>query len=1084
MIRILSVVAALLVVSTALAPVGFAQLQAYDQVYQLQFPNGYAVLKQPRSNSEVVKTVPGPTEAAVKGQFTNGAGEVFYLSDWSWDRRARGESHFWMYPRGAAAPPPPPPAQGPQVQVLPRAQTLFFLEGFLIVDGASKWAKQVKRVDGPAEATVKAYVDVEGERFYMSDWSYDRAVKGEAPNWIRPFGKASTDVPGRMPKLPEGYRLTEYPHEMIFEDGYDLVESLSEGARVAKRVREPSEVALAVEVTGPAGIFYLTPDAFSRWSKGEAVSWLRWPKEEANPALVPRMRELAGGKEFRIGNFEMFSASPWWFSAELYGQDRESALVALREFGIAGRLTEVARHYEDREFPGDWLREVARHLEERGTLATEAGKLRDNLPVRERIIRLYEESDEGFEMELSYAHDKKAFEERFLAILEARRGNFAEVERLLAPHVEGWSPREDGLNASGPRINILREVARAQWIQGKEESARESTRLWLTAYSRNIANDLLHPEFVDAAQRVMEFDSDFERVGEYFDLLDAVTDPSVAAEIVIGLKGLRLAVASSLQVRSGHSADPELDALSRELIRLLEQERDAELSGKEEDRDRTHRIEEIQATLALRKLSGAHLELASDPEWARLTREIERMRVADPSSYDLVELREARDLVALDHLAREGGFIARPGEVARRLRAGEVLVDFFLVPPLLVGETGRYGAVVVEPDGSVSLARLGPAGEIDGVVKEFRDLVQSTTESVEALAPRTAAALRRGHDLLVAPLLDRIGEAERIVFCADGQLLFLPFGSLEDGSGTAVQDRWEISYVNAARDLLRESGGDSGSGPGLALLVGNPDFATRVAGSGRGSGGSPGAGALSLDDETRAALVEASRGIEFGQLPGTQAEIESLAPRLEAAGYRVETLTGGGATEARLTGMEGSPAILHLATHGFFLNSLPIGNRDPEKDVDSAMLLSGLALAGAQDTIDRWNEGTVPPTANDGILLASEVSRLDLSGTDTVVLSACETAVGRALSGEGVEGLRSGLTLAGARNVLLTLWPVDDRATVEVMDVFYGKLLAGVPAAQAMAETKRELFRRIAAEEGEYVAHRFVAPFLVTRSGR
>jgi CHAT domain-containing protein len=147
------------------------------------------------------------------------------------------------------------------------------------------------------------------------------------------------------------------------------------------------------------------------------------------------------------------------------------------------------------------------------------------------------------------------------------------------------------------------------------------------------------------------------------------------------------------------------------------------------------------------------------------------------------------------------------------------------------------------------------------------------------------------------------------------------------------------------------------------------------------------------------------------------------------------------------------------------------------------MLLSGLALSGAQNTLEEWNRGRIPLPGNDGILLASEVANLDLGTTSIVVLSACETAVGRTLSGEGVEGLRSGLTLAGARNVVLTLWPVDDEATVSVMGRFYDCLLSGDSPADSLVRTKRELFKRMSADGNSYIAHRFIGPFLLTRTG-
>jgi CHAT domain-containing protein len=98
---------------------------------------------------------------------------------------------------------------------------------------------------------------------------------------------------------------------------------------------------------------------------------------------------------------------------------------------------------------------------------------------------------------------------------------------------------------------------------------------------------------------------------------------------------------------------------------------------------------------------------------------------------------------------------------------------------------------------------------------------------------------------------------------------------------------------------------------------------------------------------------------------------------------------------------------------------------------------SGLALAGAQTTIEAWKREEVPPVENDGILTAEDVSTLDLEGTWLVTLSACDTGSGEARAGEGVMGLRRGFIQAGAQHLLMTLWPISDELAVQIMSDFY-----------------------------------------------
>ena len=148
------------------------------------------------------------------------------------------------------------------------------------------------------------------------------------------------------------------------------------------------------------------------------------------------------------------------------------------------------------------------------------------------------------------------------------------------------------------------------------------------------------------------------------------------------------------------------------------------------------------------------------------------------------------------------------------------------------------------------------------------------------------------------------------------------------------------------------------------------------------------------------------------------------------------------ATEAP-TASHHFPHILHLATHGFFLaendvdklkgdehwrgvggvrpfaETGPMGDfasrLKPQVILKNPMHRSGLALAGAQATLEAWKRGETPPTGNDGIVTAEEVGGLKLEDTWLVTLSACDTGTGEARFGEGVLGLRRGFIQAGAQ---------------------------------------------------------------------
>jgi CHAT domain-containing protein len=207
----------------------------------------------------------------------------------------------------------------------------------------------------------------------------------------------------------------------------------------------------------------------------------------------------------------------------------------------------------------------------------------------------------------------------------------------------------------------------------------------------------------------------------------------------------------------------------------------------------------------------------------------------------------------------------------------------------------------------------------------------------------------------------------------------------------------------------------------------------------------------------------------FPRLPGTHAEGERVAALLG-----VRAWLGAEALEARLKGRR-SPRLLHLATHGFFLQDQ---QRDPQQDLrnlglagsglafgggpgrlsgplpENPLLRSGLALAGANTWL---RHGALPPEAEDGLLTAEDVAGMDLLDTELVVLSACETGLGEVQTGEGVFGLRRAFIVAGAKTLVMSLWKVPDEQTRELMVDFYARVLGGVGVADALREAQLAL---------------------------
>jgi CHAT domain-containing protein len=180
-------------------------------------------------------------------------------------------------------------------------------------------------------------------------------------------------------------------------------------------------------------------------------------------------------------------------------------------------------------------------------------------------------------------------------------------------------------------------------------------------------------------------------------------------------------------------------------------------------------------------------------------------------------------------------------------------------------------------------------------------------------------------------------------------------------------------------------------------------------------------------------------GGNIDALPGTKNELASISKTMTANGYKVTQFTTTQATEENLKKVD-NPAILHIATHGYFLQDVEATSNkvfgvSAESAKNNPLLRSGLLLANAGNVID--NNTASLNNSDNGILTAYEAINLKLDKTKLVVLSACETAVGDVKAGEGVYGLQRAFMGAGTQSLLMSLWKVSDEATQELMTKFY-----------------------------------------------
>jgi CHAT domain-containing protein len=400
-----------------------------------------------------------------------------------------------------------------------------------------------------------------------------------------------------------------------------------------------------------------------------------------------------------------------------------------------------------------------------------------------------------------------------------------------------------------------------------------------------------------------------------------------------------------------------------------------------------------------------------------------------------LEKQLARALPAFDHQLRAARH--SPEDLRQRLPAGAVFVDVlryvhFAEKPgqPFARRTPSYVAFVLGRDQAVRRVELGPAAPIDAAVAAWHAALSADRDERPA-----AQQIAR---LVWAPVREHLPAGTATVYLVpDGRLTQLPWAALAGSKpGTVLLEEYALA-VEPHGHFLLEQLAEVPPAPraGRALLVvGGVAYDKRpaapvVLGAGRG----------------REARPEAAKGA-WPALPGTERELERV---LSLAGKRpVIVRRGDAASTAQLLVDLPQAHWAHLATHGFFADArfrsaFQLSEKAYQRGVvgerigvgaRSPLALSGLVLAGANVPVKDLDK------EDSGVLTAEAIAGLDLDGLELAVLSACETGLGEVAGGEGVFGLQRAFHIAGARNVIASLWQVDDEATAALMGLFYNHL--------------------------------------------
>ena len=447
--------------------------------------------------------------------------------------------------------------------------------------------------------------------------------------------------------------------------------------------------------------------------------------------------------------------------------------------------------------------------------------------------------------------------------------------------------------------------------------------------------------------------------------------------------------------------EEQLDDIEKKRVQLLR-------SGNAEESEKAALAKETEALLNQYEEVQAHIRVHS-PSYAALTQ---------PQPLSLEEIQES------------------------------VLDEETLLLEYSLGEKRSYLWAVTKD--SMTSYELPPREEIEKAARQFR--TASIAPSMRMRRQKVAEITETLSELILAPVTSQLGE-KRLAIVSDGALQYIPFAALavpeqsdrpsqispsqgENSPGELVPliVRHEIVNLPSASTVavLRRDTGDRSSAPKTVAILADPVFDTKDA---RVRGNIEATPELEEVQEPESQTRATLEGTDWARLPGTRQEAEAImaivppGDREQVFDFQasLETVTGPEISQYR---------IIHFATHGF------ADSVHPE--------LSGIVMS----LVDENGE------AQNGYLRLREIYNLNLPA-ELVVLSACQTGLGKQIRGEGLVGLTRGFMYAGSPRVVVSLWSVSDEATAELMSIFYRKMLKeGLTPAAALRNAQIEMWKQ------------------------
>lgn len=358
-------------------------------------------------------------------------------------------------------------------------------------------------------------------------------------------------------------------------------------------------------------------------------------------------------------------------------------------------------------------------------------------------------------------------------------------------------------------------------------------------------------------------------------------------------------------------------------------------------------------------------------------------------------------------------------DIQKLLAPDECAIEIvFAVEDRIEGYDSSYYAVIIKPGIEIPIvAKLKTAKEIEGRgIKYYQNAIKQQLDDLIS------------YNTFWKPLEPHLQGIKKVWLSPDGAYHQLnPSTLFNPVTKKYLQEEISIQLVPSTSWILNQKKKVALS---KVTIFAHPDY-----------------GAVS--PKSKAKLTRSLDLETINDLPGTEKELEEITAILNQNKIDFQDYEGAEASEDEIKSLS-MPQVLHIATHGFFLPA----SVDTEQS-QNPLLRSGLLMAGCQNKPHLQD-----PAINDGILTAHEVSTLPLFKTSLVVLSACETGLGDVKNGEGVYGLQRAFLTAGAEQVMMSLWKVDDEATREFMVLFYAGWIELKDTGAAYQHAKKKLMEK------------------------